>query len=241
MPLMHEGVEYLNASEAAALLGISRQQFYDAVQPLLHTYHVGVRTRPYYKADDVRQRQAVKAEKPLPIVIHGIQKNFVKAIQALGIPCSVQNVGTPELVPVDESLAEVFGIPIGTPIVRRGRLQGVEGTPYRLVTNWYPTKYADPELVEEMRRNDDADMPALMKEKYGVIIEHIVEEVITRKATADECRLLKIRNGSTVFEIRRTNYATNGKDVVMVSDLILVARYFKLKYTYDTAHWTQAS
>lgn len=237
MPLVVDGTEYLDATEAAGMLGISRQQFYDVVRPLLTTYKVGPRTRTYYRAEDIKERQQAKPETKLPIIVHGIQKNFVKSIQALGIPCTVQNVGVPELVPVGEGLAEVFGIPIGSPIVRRGRLQGVEGTPYRLVTNWYPVKYADSELVEEMRRNDDADMPQLMKEKYGVIIEHISETIITRLPTLEERKILDIRAADSVFEIRRVNLATDGKDVIMVSDLILVARYFKLRYTYDTEHW----
>jgi hypothetical protein len=205
---------------------------------VLKTYHLGVRSRVYYKSDDIQHSKTVKVENPLPIVIHGIQKNFVKSVQSLGIPCTVSNMGTPELVPiVDVGLAEIFGIPVGTPIVRRGRLQGVQGTPYRLVTNWYPTQLADNELVEEMRRNDDADMPALIKQKYGVIIEHITEMIVTRTSTPEERKLLKMRALGPVFEIRRTNYATDGSTVVMVSDLILVARYFRLKYTYDTAHW----
>lgn len=237
MPLTHNGVEYLNASEAASRLGISRQWFYDNVQPLLEIHHLGVRNRNYYAASDIEQLRSVKSESRLPIIVHGIQKNFVKSLQALGIPCTVSNVGTPELVPIDESLAEIFGVAVGTPIVRRGRLQGVEGTPYRLVTNWYPTKYCDPDLLEEMRRNDDADMPALMKEKYGVVIEPIEETVTTRKATPEERKILKMRSPGQVYEIRRINYATDGKDVVMVSDLILVARFFTLRYTYNTSHW----
>ena len=238
MPLVENGVEYLNASEASNELNISRQWFYENIQPLLETHRIGVRTRAYYKASDIHQLKTTVTESRLPIIVHGIQKNFVKSLQALGIPCTVANVGVPEIVPMSESLAKIFGVDTGSPIVKRGRLQGVQGTPYRLVTNWYPTKYADPALIEEMRTNDDADMPALMKAKYGVTIEPIEETVTTRKATPDERKILKIRSPGQIYEIRRINYATDGKDVVMVSDLILVARYFKLKYTYNTAHWT---
>ena len=238
MPLIEEGIEYLTATEAASTLGISRQQFYEVVRPTLETCQVGVRTRAYYRAEDIRKKKGVKTEGSLPIIVHGIQKNFVKSIQALGIPCTVENVGVPELVPIDDKeLADTFGVALGTLIVRRGRLQGVKGTPYRLVTNWYPTRFADSQLLEEMKRNEDADMPALMKAKHGVVIEHIVETIITRKASQEERKLLKMTSPGAVFEVRRINYATDGETAVMVSDLVLVAQYFKLKYTYDTPHW----
>ena len=238
MPLLHEGQEYLNATEAAEMLHMSRQHFYDIIQPTLETHYIGKRTRPYYRRDDVSAAGVIRTEKPLPIVIHGIQKNFVKSIQELGIPCTVQNVGVPSIVSItDQELAEIFHAKIGDPIVRRGRLQGVQGTPYRSVVNWYSTKFCDAELLETMRIDDDADMPILMKEKFGVVIQHIVETVSTRRCTPEERDLLRMRLGDSVYQIRRVNYATDGMTAVMVSDLILVARYFRLRYTYDTDHW----
>lgn len=231
-----KGTQYVDATEAAQMLTISRQHFYEVVRPTIPSYKVGARTRAYYKADDIREIMAVKEESPLPIVIHGIQKNFVHSLRDMNIPCKVENVGIPDAIPIPKDLVEIFKASSSSLIVKRGRLQGVEGTPYRLVTNWYNTRYADNELVEQMRRDDDADMPALMKSKYGVVIEHIEETISTRTSTPDERKLLKLRVPGAVFEIRRINRSGSG-EVVMVSDLVLVARYFKLRYSYDTDHW----
>lgn len=239
MPLMVDGTEYLSATEAAQELGISRQRFYEVVKPFLSAQRPGSRTKDYYLATEVQERKGVKAQQALPIIVHGIQKNFVRALQEMGIPCQVSNNGEPGQVPMDESLAQIFGVSPGTPIVKRGRIQGVLGTPYRLVSNYYPTQFADEELVEIMRCEEDADMPALIKAKYGQVIEHIEETIITRPATAEERKLLKMRSPGPVFEVRRINRASNGKTVVMISDITMVAKFFKLKYTYDTPHWKE--
>lgn len=243
MPRFENDNEYWTAAEAASFLEISRQHFYEAIAPTLEKHQLGIRRQKFFLASDIKKltEKTTIAASPmsLPIIVHGIQKNFVTSLQSKGIPCVVKNVGVPEEVPVDETLASIFSIQPGSPIVRRGRLQGVPGTPYRLVCNWYPTRYCDPQLLSEMRTNDDADMPALIKEKYGIAIEEIEETVITRKATPDERKALELKSGESVFEIRRINYARDSQNVVMVSDLILVARYFKLKYTYHVDHWTK--
>lgn len=233
---IENGITWLNLTEAAELANVSRQTFYDKVQPLLTAKPI--KGRLYYSKSEIEQYKENVKPVELPIIIHGIQRNFVKSLQEMGIPCTVENRGVPDYVPIeDKELANIFGVPVGTLIAKRGRLQGVANVPYRLVTNWYPAQYADKELLEEMRRNDDADMPALMKEKHGVVIEHITETVTTRTSTKEERRLLKMRSPGPVYEIRRINTATDGETTVMVSDIIMVARFFKLRYTYNTAHW----
>lgn len=238
MPFVYEGVEYLTATEASTELGVSRQTFYETVRPLLTVHHLGVRTRIYYKTSDIKQLKEAKATPPLPVIIHGIQKNFVDSMRAFGIPCTVEDLSKPDFIPMDKSLAEIFSVPVGSPIVRREQIQGTPGTPYRLVTNLYPTKYMSDDIIREFRDNVDANGPLLMKAAYGVIIEHLEETISSRVPTVMERKLLKIRVDTPVITVRRVNYDAN-MHPVMVSDLVLVSQYFRLKYTYSVNFWKE--
>lgn len=238
MPFVYEGIEYLTATEAAIELGVSRQTFYETVRPLLTVHHLGVRTRPYYETSDIRQLKEAKATPPLPVIVHGIQKNFVDSMRAFGIPCTVEDLSTPNFTPMDKSLAEIFGVPVGSPIVRREQIQGTPGTPYRLVTNLYPVKYMSDSILEEFRKNVDANGPLLMKAAYGVIIEHLEETISSRIPTIAERKLLKVRVDTPVITVRRINYDAD-MHPVMVSDLVLVSLYFKLRYAYSVDFWKE--
>jgi hypothetical protein len=242
MPVYLDGVEYLSASEASELLEVSRQLFYTNIKPTITQYTLPGRKWAYYQANDVltkREARKSKETEELPIVIHGIQQNFVHALRQKGIPCTVSNVGTPEIVPMNERISQVFGKAVGTPVIKRGRLQGVQGTPYRLVCNWYPREFVTDATLELMRSDDDTDMPALIKSQYDVAIEHIEELISLRTPTKEERKNLKIPQTSSVYDIQRTNYASDGTTVVMISDLLLVAKYFRLKYSYQTTHWSK--
>ena len=49
MPLERNGEVYVTASEAARYLGISRETFYNNVQPQLQAYQLGAFKRFYYR------------------------------------------------------------------------------------------------------------------------------------------------------------------------------------------------
>lgn len=238
MPFVYESLEYLTATEAATELGVSRQTFYETVRPLLTVHHLGVRTRAYYKTSDIKQLKEAKATPPLPVIIHGIQKNFVDSMRAFGIPCIVEDLSKPDFVPMDKDLAEIFKVPVGSPIVRREQIQGTPGTPYRLVTNLYPAKYMSDDILEEFRKNVDANGPLLMKAAFGVIIEHLEETISSRTPSPTERKHLKIRVDTPVITVRRVNYDAD-MHAVMVSDLVLVSLYFRLKYTYSVDFWKE--
>lgn len=76
MPKKEEGVEYLNATEAAKVFGISRQLFDLNVQPFLEKHYLPGRKYPFYKSADVYAWKNRPEEAEIPILIQGIQKTL---------------------------------------------------------------------------------------------------------------------------------------------------------------------
>ena len=239
MPREEDGEKYLNAKEAAEILGITKQLFSANVQPFLEKHFLPGRKRPFYKPEDVNVWKNKPEEAQIPILIQGITKNFEKEMKRRGIDLVVKNIGTPEVVVMNERMAHIFRMPVGTPVIKRGRLRTMQNTPVGMVCNWYRRDLADDELLEEMRRNDSADMPALMQEKYGVALSWCVESVKTRAATQEERQILKMAKPGDVFEIQRVNLTQENGETVMVSDLTLITQYFNLEYSYPTRHWIE--
>lgn len=156
-----------------------------------------------------------------------------------GIDLVVKNTGKPELVVLDEHMAQVFRLPVGTPAIKRGCLRVVNKQPVGVLTNWYRRDYVDDEMYEEMCHNNSADLPELMQQKHGITISWVVEAVKTRAATQEERQLLQMTKPGSVFEIHRVNFTQENGDVVMASDLTLIAQYFHLEYSYPTRHWIE--
>lgn len=53
MPVERNGEVYVTASEAAKYLGVSRETFYNNVQPQLQAYQLGAFKRLYYRRSDL--------------------------------------------------------------------------------------------------------------------------------------------------------------------------------------------
>jgi excisionase family DNA binding protein len=60
MPLERNGEVYVTASEAAKYLGVSRETFYNNVQPQLQQYQLGALKRLYYRRSDLDRFKDVR-------------------------------------------------------------------------------------------------------------------------------------------------------------------------------------
>jgi GntR family transcriptional regulator len=83
------------------------------------------------------------------------------------------------------------------------------GEPIELVSAWFPldlaagTDLASPEpLAEGIRRH--------LQQRKGVRLDHAVERIIAREATADEASALKTRTGAPVLNILVTGHDADG-------------------------------
>lgn len=60
MPVERNGEVYVTASEAAKYLSISRETFYNNVQPQLQSYQLGAFRRLYYRRSDLDRFNEVR-------------------------------------------------------------------------------------------------------------------------------------------------------------------------------------
>ncbi|MFD6463791.1 GntR family transcriptional regulator [Streptomyces roseolus] len=141
-----------------------------------------------------------------------------------------------------EDLADAFGIPVGTRLLRREyrtRPQG-EDAPFSLTRSYlvYEMVKGNPDLL------DDGNEPWPGGTQHqlftvGIEILKITEEIEARPPTIQEAAELGIpAEGSAVLELRKVSIDTTGR-VVEVADVVLSGDRTKLVFTTPLASWTE--
>lgn len=240
MSFTENGITYLTATEASKELGLSRQRFYESVKLMLRAHKITTRKNIYYREDEVMALKNVHHIEDMPIMLQGITGNFEKYMRSLGYEVSVEDLAVPTTIVMDKQIADVFGKSVGSPVIVRKRRQSVQGVHYRLVVNYYPVELADEEILAKMQNDEEADVPALIRNKHHLTIEYVHESVKARFPTREERGLLGIRSNVPVVEIKRTNYASDKRTMIMYNELVLMAGYFQLDYDYPTDRFKAA-
>lgn len=103
----------------------------------------------------------------------------------------------------------LLDLPAGTKAFLRQYLLRDSDEPIELVSAWFPldlaagTDLASPEpLTEGIRRH--------LQQRKGVRLDHAVERVIARSASADEAAMLHVAPGAPVLNILVTGHDANG-------------------------------
>lgn len=167
--------------------------------------------------------------------IEGITENFERFLKAQGFETTMENLIDPSLETMPLEIASLFGQPKGVKVVHRMRLQGINGQLLRIAENFYPAELAG-EFVEQMRTNQHMDVLGAIKKTHGVYITQAQDVVIARVPTANEAKLLELVRTEPIVEIRRSNFAEDGRPV-MFNRIIHVAPHFKFTYNYPVNHW----
>ena len=138
-----------------------------------------------------------------------------------------------EDVPVPPDVATRLGVPAGTPVAVRARVQGaVEGgrkTPVQLATSWYTAETAA--AVPEVRSRPDVDPPPVRRRMLDAGREIHYEHTAEFRAAADvEREALGLDEGAWVVEVWRLCVDHRTKVPIEVTLMVIDARKARLRY-----------
>jgi GntR family transcriptional regulator len=141
----------------------------------------------------------------------------------------------------DSALADAFGIPAGTKLLRRSyrmRAKG-EDAPLSLITSYlvYDMITANPALLDaSIEPWPGGTMHQLST--VGIEVGAITDQIGARPPTAAEAEQLDIGPGVAVLVLRKTSADTTGR-VVEISDVILPGDRTEFVYTTNLRRWTR--
>jgi GntR family transcriptional regulator len=135
----------------------------------------------------------------------------------------------------DADLAEAFGVPIGTALLRRAyrTRSRDEDAPLTLATSYLVLDLisANPELLSA----ENEPWPggtAHQLYTVGIEVERIIDKVTARPPSAEETEALGIEPGVSLIALRKTSIDTTGR-VVEVADVLMAGDRTELVYTTD--------
>lgn len=171
------------------------------------------------------------------LILPGLTKDFEQYLQSQGLKSVIKNLIEPTLEEMPKDIAPIFGQKPGIRVVHRMRLQGTPDQWLRVGEIWYPAELAEP-FLESMKRNDQMNVVNAIKEKFGVFIVRVKEDILARIPHKEEIKWLDLARYQTVFEVRRTSLAQDGR-AVMLTRTIMVATNFILSHEYEVDHWKE--
>jgi GntR family transcriptional regulator len=143
-------------------------------------------------------------------------------------------------VPATDDLAQVFGVPKGTKLLRRRHIQtdrATGGLPIR--TGAAYLLYSDAERNPDLLRPELEPWPGGTQHQLftiGIELDRIIDKVTARPPTPDEARELGIDEGVSVLVIRKISVDTKDR-VVEVADFVLPGDRTELQYTIRLPRW----
>ncbi|HEX6551782.1 MAG TPA: GntR family transcriptional regulator [Ktedonobacteraceae bacterium] len=157
-------------------------------------------------------------------------ETFRDYMKAQGIDVVVEHLGTPGVIPMTPELARAFNMPVGTPIVERGRREIVDGVPYRYSKKYYLASLVDEESLRQIRQDKAFNVRDVIKGQRPLARMH--EELIARAVTTkEEMSILNAVKGTPVLQLTRINYADDNS-VLWVSQVVFIGAYFVKTHDY---------
>jgi DNA-binding GntR family transcriptional regulator len=125
-----------------------------------------------------------------------------------------------ERTPVQEDVAAILGVTIGTEMLRLERIRYASGEPLALLHNWLPLGLA-PLTAENL---SERGLYELLR-AAGVRMRVANQRIGARAATAAEARLLDERRGAPLLTMLRTTYDDQGRAVEHGSHVYRASHY----------------
>jgi GntR family transcriptional regulator len=140
-----------------------------------------------------------------------------------------------EELPAAEAVANLLGVPAGTPVLARRFVFLAAGVPEQMSTSYLPlsvvagTPVADP-ANEPWPGGNIAQLATL-----GHIVSRVQESVQARMPTRDEAETLHIPAGAPVFAITRVMFTGPNRDrpIEVAADIVIPADRTVLEYVID--------
>jgi GntR family transcriptional regulator len=139
----------------------------------------------------------------------------------------------------DPELAEIFGVPVGTPLLERvyRTRYRAEPFPFSLVRSYlvHALVAANPELLDVSNEPWPGGTQSQLH-TVGIELDRIDERVTARPPTAEEAEELGLPPGTSVIVLRKTSYDTEGR-VAELSDVTLPGDRTELLFTTYLERW----
>ncbi|SER37115.1 GntR family transcriptional regulator [Microlunatus flavus] len=109
-----------------------------------------------------------------------------------------------EVVPADDHVATALQVVVGAPVLVLERLRHVGGEPWVLTTTHLPT-----ELAPDLETEDftEQSLYAVLEGRLGLRLTHGRRSVEAVAATEETARLLAVRKGEPLLQLRSTTWA----------------------------------
>lgn len=147
-----------------------------------------------------------------------------------------------DAIPADADLAEAFGLPEGTKLLRRvyRTRSNDESAPFNLSRSHlvYDMAAQNPALLSA----DNEPWPGGTQHQLhtiGVEVARITDEITARPPSPDEAEALEIDAGVSVIVLRKHLIDTQGR-VVEVADVLMPGDRTRLVYTTELTRWAAA-
>lgn len=145
-----------------------------------------------------------------------------------------ENIVDPEAVAAPADIATNLGLSEGAPVVHRIRRQGSTEVPYRVHENWYPVDIIEmyttvDNFIEELKQNPDLNVAGVMRDKTGIGLANIVDDIFVRLPTVEETNLLSIVRTAPVLEVHKQFLSQDDRVMVYVRT-VSIGAYFYLHY-----------
>lgn len=108
-------------------------------------------------------------------------------------------------LPADARVAEQLGVPVGAEVTKLRRLRSADGVPISVLENYLPPAFADVTGGDLERHG----LYGLLRTR-GVTMRVARQRIGSRRATAQESRLLDLERGAPVLTMDRTAYDAGG-------------------------------
>jgi GntR family transcriptional regulator len=133
----------------------------------------------------------------------------------------------------DTELADAFGVPVGTPLLRRSyRTRSYdEDAPLTITTSYLRRDLIEgnPDLLSDANEPWPGGTPHQLR-TVGIELDRIVDEVTARPPTRDEADALGIEAGVSLIVLRKTSIDTTNR-VVEVANVLMAGDRTELVYT----------
>ncbi|WP_189169621.1 GntR family transcriptional regulator [Pilimelia anulata] len=138
-----------------------------------------------------------------------------------------------------DELAELFGVPAGTQLLRRSYTTRYrdERAPLGVSQSYlvYAAVAGNPDLLDA--NNEPWPGGTLHQlSTVGIEVDHIVDEVSARPPSAEEMTALGLPEGTPVIATRKTSFDIHGR-VVEVSDIVQAGDRAKIRFTSQLNRW----
>ncbi|WP_328872565.1 UTRA domain-containing protein [Streptomyces sp. NBC_00287] len=138
-----------------------------------------------------------------------------------------------------EELAEVFGVPVGTPLLKRSyrTRRAAESAPFSLITSYLRRDLiaANPDLLDPAGEPWPGGTQHQLH-TVGIEVDRVEERVTARPPTPAEARELELPAGAPVLVLCKTSYDIHDR-VVEVSLVTLPGDRTELLFTTHLERW----